>query len=160
MLLLEIIFISGRIWLDHKIRFFIAHNFHLSTLTGNEPNFQEKHLKILKRSTHTWTPLCSMFHSYLDPYITNVPLILWPHLDKRSTLTWTPSCWMFHSYLDPYGTYVPLIPWPHHYQCSIHTWTPPYRSSNVVETEDIVETLLINHNHFFILVNQILFSSI
>ena len=35
-----------------------------------------------------------------------------------------------------------------------------YRSSNVVETEDIVETMSINHNHFFILVNQILFSSI
>ena len=78
------------------------------------------------------------FHSYLDPFMLDVPLISGPHLDKFSTLTWTPSCWMFHSYLDPYGTYVPLIPWPHHCKCSIHTWTPLYTV--------ILEPLLIKLN--------------
>ena len=56
---------------------------------------------IKQRSTHTWTPLCSMFHSYLDPYITNVPLIPRPNLAKCSTHTWTPPysqflCWKVH----------------------------------------------------------------
>ena len=62
-----------------------------SDLTRSVSVLQEKHLKILKRSTHTWTPLCSMFHSYLDLYITNVPLIPRPNLGKCSTHIWTPS---------------------------------------------------------------------
>ena len=97
---LEIRFISGRIWLHHKIRF-IAHNFHLSNLTGYEPNLQEKHLKILKRSTHTWPPL------------NNVPLIPGPLYARCSTHILTPILLMFHSYLDPILQNVPLISGPH-----------------------------------------------
>ena len=104
----------------------------------NLMDLQEKHLKILKRSTHTWLPLnnvplipgplyarCSthiwtpilpMFHSYLDPILQNVPLISGPHLDKCSTYVWTPSYKMFHSYLDhPYRPMNEAFSWD--YSC-------------------------------------------
>ena len=78
-----------------------------SDSTRSERILQEKHLKIKhlkikhfkafhsylapieQHSSHTWTPLCSMFHSYLDPYITNVPLMSGPHRPKCSIHTWT-----------------------------------------------------------------------
>ena len=158
---------------DWTIRFvfFIAHNFRLSTLTGNEHIFQEKHLKILKRSTHTWpqlntvplipgplyarcsthiwTPILLMFHSYCDPISINVPLMSGPHHTKCSIHTWpplnnvplipgslyarcsthiwTPIILMFHLYLDPILQNVPLISGPHLDKCSTHVWTPSYK---------------------------------
>ena len=115
MLFLQNTFTSGRIWLDHKIHFFIAHNFRLSTLTGNEHIFQEKHLKILKRSTHTWPPF------------NNVPLIPGAFYSRCSTHIWTPILLMFHSYLDPILQNVPLLPGPHLDKCSTHVWTPSYK---------------------------------
>ena len=84
-----------------------------SDSTKSERIFQEKHLKILKRSTHTWPPL------------NNVPLIPRPLYARCSTHIWTPILLMFHSYLDPSLQNVPLIPGPHRKKCSIHTWTPP-----------------------------------
>ena len=121
MLFLRNTFISGRIWLNQKIRFFIAHHFRLSTLTGNEHIFKEKHLKILKRSTHTWPPL------------NNVPLMPGPLYARCSTHTWTsflpafhsnrdPILKMFHSYLNPIIMNVPIIPGPPLYCLLQHRW--------------------------------------
>ena len=52
------------------------------------------------------------FHSYLAPFLHDVPLIHGPHFYQRSTHTMTPSWKMFHSYLDPIIMNVPFIPGP------------------------------------------------
>ena len=105
-----------------------------SDSTRSECILQEKYLKIFERSTHTWTPLnnvplipgplyarCSthiwtpillMFHSYCDPISINVPLLPGPHRAECSTHTWTLMELMFHSYLDPIIINVPFIPGP------------------------------------------------
>ena len=67
-------------------------------------------------STHIWTPILLMFHSYLDPILQNVPLIPVPYLAKCSSHFWTPWYKMFHSYLDhPYRPMNEALSWD--YSC-------------------------------------------
>ena len=124
------LFIESQVWVDRfeifkcfSCKIPSLHNFRLSPWTGNEHIFQERNLKILKRSTHTW------------PQLNNVPLIPGPFYARCSTHTWTSFLPAFHSYHDPILKMTlpwPLpwsLPWPHHYECSIHTWTPPIEFS-------------------------------
>ena len=115
MLFLENMFISGqsrqaKIMRNEKTNLMIQ-----SDSTRSDCIFQEKHLKILKRSTHTWPPL------------NNVPLIHGPLYARCSTHIWTPILLMFHSYLDLILQNVPLIPGPHLDKCCTHVWTPSYK---------------------------------
>ena len=45
--------VPGPIWLEHKIRLFIALHFHQSDLTGSEYTLQEIDFKLWKDGKHT-----------------------------------------------------------------------------------------------------------